>query len=390
MPDVRRFLICAGAEHILQMFAWILVVDTLLFSVSPAALAGDAAVSEQHLLYVASPGIRNYMEYGGHGLLVFDIDNEHRFVRRIPIGGLNDQGMPINIKGVCASARTERIYLSTLTTLMCLDLTTDALLWEQAYDGGCDRMSISPDGDVIYLPSLEKDHWHVVDAANGDVIARIEPKSGAHNTVFGPDGRWVYLAGLKSPVLSIADTSRHQVTRTCGPFSSSIRPFTINAAQSLVFVCVNECLGFEIGDLTTGKMLHRVEVTGFEAGPVKRHGCPSHGIGLSPDERELWVTDGHNSQMHVFDATVIPPKQVASLAVRDQPGWVTFSIDGQYAYPSSGEVIDRRTRKTVALLTDEEGRAVGSEKMLQIDFAERRPIRTGNQFGIGAAIAVEK
>jgi len=55
-------------------------------------------------------------------------------------------------------------------------------------------------------------------------------------------------------------------------------------------VNVNELLGFEVGDLKTGKMLHRVEIAGFEKGPVKRHGCPSHGIGLTPDEKELWVT----------------------------------------------------------------------------------------------------
>jgi hypothetical protein len=33
--------------------------------------AGDG--DQRHLLYVATPGVRNYREYGGHGLLVFDI-----------------------------------------------------------------------------------------------------------------------------------------------------------------------------------------------------------------------------------------------------------------------------------------------------------------------------
>ena len=55
---------------------------------------------------------------------------------------------------------------------------------------------------------------------------------------------------------------------------------------------MNALLGFEIGDLQTGKVLHRVEVQGFEKGAVKRHGCPSHGIGMTPDEKELWVCDG--------------------------------------------------------------------------------------------------
>ena len=49
------------------------------------------------------------------------------------------------------------------------------MLWEKPYEGGCDRMALSPDGKIIYLPSLEKDHWHVVDALRGDVIRKISP-----------------------------------------------------------------------------------------------------------------------------------------------------------------------------------------------------------------------
>src|SRR5216117_1919011 len=287
---------------------------------------------ERRLLYVAAPGIRNYLEYGGHGILVFDIDRGHRFVKRIASAGLDENGRPLNVKGVCASALTKRIYVSTTQTLTCTDLVTEKILWEKAYEGGCDRMAISPDGKVIYLPSLEKDHWHVVDALLCDVIKKIVTHSGAHNTIYGPDGKHVYLAGLRSPLLSVAGAKGHAISMTVGPFSASIRPFTVNGRQTLCFVNVNDLLGFEVGDLKTGRMLHRVEIQGFNKGPVKRHGCPSHGIGLTPDEKELWVADAANSRIHIFDATVMPPKQVTSIPLRDQPGWVTFSIDGRYAY----------------------------------------------------------
>jgi len=150
-----------------------------------------------------------------------------------------------------------------------------------------------------------------------------------------------------------------------------------------VFVNVNELLGFEVGDLVTGKKMHRVEVAGFSMGPTKRHGCPSHGIGLTPDEKELWICDAHNSQMHVFDVTAMPPRQVASIAVREQPGWITFSLDGKYAYPSTGDVIDVATRKILTGLTDEKGTPVHSEKNGRDPLARertgthRRPVRPG-------------
>jgi hypothetical protein len=334
-------------------------------------------------LYVALPGIRNYLEFGGHGIAVFDIDHGHKFVRRIPTAGLDENQKPRNVKGVCASAATRLIHVSTTHTLMAIDLVSEKSLWEKAYEGGCDRMGITPDGQTLYLPSLEKDHWHVVAATTGDILARIEPKSGSHNTICGLNGKDAYLAGLKSPLLTVVDVAKREAVRTVGPFGASIRPFSVNGAETLVFVNVNELLGFEVGDLRTGKKLHRVEVGGFQPGEVKRHGCPSHGIGLTPDEKELWVCDAHNSRLHVFDASVMPPRQVVSLEVREQPGWVTFSLDGKYAYPSTGDVIDVNTHKIVTGLSDENGTPVHSEKMVEIHWQNGLPVRTGDQFGLG-------
>ncbi len=349
-----------------------------------SALAAESKPSSDgRFLYVAVPGIRNYLERGGHGVLVFDIDRGHKFVRRLRAQGLNDKGAPMNVKGVVANATTQRLYVSTLTKLACFDLLTDKILWEKTYEGGCDRMALSPDGKVMYLPSLEKEHWHVVNALTGDTIKRLEPIPRAHNTVYGLDGKHAYMAGIGSPLLHVAETATHTIARKVGPFSSGIRPFTVNGRQTLAFVNVNGLLGFEVGDVTTGRMLHRVEVQGFKQGVPKRHGCPSHGVGLTPDEKEVWVCDAANQRMHVFDATVMPPKQVASILVRDDPGWITFSLDGKLAYPSTGEVIDVATRKIIASLQDEPGAAVHSEKVVEIRFAGGKPVRAGDQFGLG-------
>ena len=349
------------------------------------SVAADEVGQSQRLLYVAVPGIRDYLQYGGHGVLVFDIDHGHKFVRRIQSAGFTDQGKPINVKGICASVSLRRLYVSTIESLISFDLTNDAIVWEKKYDGGCDRMAISPDGKTIYMPSFEKDHWHVLDAASGDVIARVEPQPGAHNTNYGLDGKVAYLAGLRSKTLAIADTSQHKIVRQVGPFSASIRPFTVNGSQTLGYMCVNELLGYEIGDLVSGNVLSRVEVQGFSKGKVARHGCPSHGIGLTPNEKQVWLCDAFNRRLHIFDAIVSPNRQIASIELREEPGWVTFSIDGSYAYPSSGEVIDVATREIIATLTDEHEVAVYSEKLLEIDFEGKQPVLAGCQFGLGAA-----
>ena len=345
--------------------------------------AAQARRGERDLLYVALPGVRNYPEWGGEGILVYDITDGHRLLRRIPRVETIGKERPYRVKGLAASAATGRLYQTTSETVSCLDLATETWLWERAYQGGCDRLAISPGGAFLYVPSFEGRHWHVVRASDGEVMARITTDRGAHNTIIGLDGAFAYLACLGSRTLHVADTGSHQVVRKVGPFGHVIRPFTINGAQTLCFVNVNDLLGFEVGDLRTGKPLHRVEIAGFRKGPVERHGCPSHGIGLTPDERELWVVDGHNKQVHVFDATVMPPRQITSIPLRYQPGWITFSLDGRYAYPSTGEVIDVRTKRILTTLADESGKPVQSEKMVPIRTARGRFLDAGNQFGVG-------
>src|SRR6185503_6590928 len=93
-------------------------------SLVTAAGAAAANPGDRRLLYVAVPGIRDYLERGGHGVLVFDIDRAHAFVKRIPAAGLGADKKPLNVKGVAASAATGRLYVSTLQFLTCFDLLT--------------------------------------------------------------------------------------------------------------------------------------------------------------------------------------------------------------------------------------------------------------------------
>ena len=341
-----------------------------------------ASQTTGHFLYVATPGIRDYLGYGGHGLVVLDIDNHHQFVKRIPTQGFHPDGRPANVKGVAVSPELNSIYITTLYSLQRIDLATEKLAWEIPYSGGCDRMSISPDGMTMYLPSLEKDFWNVVRCDNGEILAKIKVHSRAHNTIYGASGRWAYMADIGSPLLHVADTSSHTVDRKIGPFSAGIRPFTITHDETRAFVTVNELLGFEVGDLITGKKLASIKVLGWDKGPVRRHGNPSHGIGLTPDEKEVWVCDGHNMRIHIFSAHP-PYQQQTTIPLSDMPGWVTFSMDGQYAYPSSGEVIHAKTRKVLYLLQDEKYNTVSSEKMVEVFLKNGKVTRAGDQFGIG-------
>jgi YVTN family beta-propeller protein len=347
-------------------------------------IAAPALAAEQHLLYAASPGIRNYVEYGGVGIVVFDMDHDYRFVRRIPTWDVPAGAEAENVKGIAANAKTGIVYVSTIKRLAAFDAVSGKRLWDIAPEGGCDRMALSPDGKVLYVPSFEGPHWTVVEARTGKILAKIQTGSGSHNTIYAPDGSRVYLASLRTNLLAIADPKTNTVTATVGPFAAPIRPFTVNGSNTLCYVNVNGLLGFEVGDIRTGRKLARVELPGVKDGPVKRHGCPSHGIALSPDEKELWVSDGPNDYIHVFDAAPIPPVEKTKIKVRDLPGWITFSIDGRHVFSSTGEVIDARTKQIVATLRDEAGHEFQSEKAVELDLDGGKVVRAGDQFGIGS------
>src|SRR5499427_733486 len=365
-----------------------LAACAIAIAAATVVVSSPRAQQPQRFIYAALPGVGggNNLKYGGAGILVFDIDHGHKFVRRIPLQGtMPDNGRQEAIKGIAAHAPTARLYVATSRRVASYDLTTDKLVWEQAYDDrGTDRIALSPDGKTLYAPALGAPKWIVADATTGAPITSIDKPGRPHNTQFSDDGTRVYFeAEGDTRTMSVVDAKTRTIVKEIGPFGNMVRPFTFNGKQTLLFANINDFLGFEIADLTTGAIVGHVEVPGVTAGRSPTHGIPSHGIAMTQDETEIWIADNANNYLRIFDATVMPPTLKTSVKVRDEPGWITFGIDGRLAYPSTGDVIDVRTKEIVATLQDENGTNAESEKMVEIDFANGKPVRAGDQFGKG-------
>jgi hypothetical protein len=178
-------------------------------------------------------------------------------------------------------------------------------------------------------------------------------------------------------------------------FSDHVRVFVINHDASRVYANLNNLMGFEIADVKSGKVVKRVEAPGEMwkakwADPNLQfygHGAPHHGIAMLPDEREIWIPDSINDQVLVFDNTGEWPvlNMAKSFKSNGQPnGWITFGLDGKYAYMASGDVVDVASKKIVGQMKDEFGRYMDSEKVLEMTFDENgKLIRTVNQFSQG-------
>ena len=348
------------------------------FSLAAASL-GFADSETKRYLYMSTPdGAQKEGRAEGAGILIFDIDDGHKLVRRIDIPIFSE-----GLRGFAGNLKTHSVYYSSTNhRLGAFDLETEKVVWEKTYDAGCDRSSITMDGKKIYVPtgwwySGDDSGFLVVNAENGELIKRIKVGPQAHNSIVSLDGKRLYL-GTRT-MLSIFDTADERLIRQIKDVGErGIFPYTMDSANRIAYVCLGDHVGFDVVDLEKGEVLHRV-FAGEEKIPHR-----THGSALTPDETELWISDQKGKKLFIFDATKMPPVETGHVELsQGGHGWVTFSLDGKYAWTHTPDVFDVKTRKLVATLKDENGKPVSGSKFIEIHFRDGKVVEMGNEFGLG-------
>ena len=403
------------------------VLVLLVADVVPAA--------EQSLLYVArAPRDRDGFRTLAPSIEVFDINNGHALIRAIPLDAPAGTTRVSNIRGITASAATKTLYVSHYGSykdlrpggplsghVLALDMETDRVLWNRAYPSSVDRGAVTPDGSKLFMPSGElapTPFFYTIDGATGaeQPEQRITVAPYTHNTVVTLDGSRVFMTAFGGfgnrnfePFIHVADTRTLKEVAKIGPFAAHIRPITINGAATLVFANVNNLIGFQVGDVSSGKVLYTARV------PVEKDAQPghkadvSHGISMTADETEVWVVDQVHSGVHVFDVSGLPEsppvwKQYidthdgseqdaegrylyGETGIVGQPGWIMSSFDGRYLYPETGEIIDVAAKQVIGQLIGANGNYVHSRFALEVDLRDGTVVRVGDQQGVGRIVA---
>jgi hypothetical protein len=334
--------------------------------------------------YDARQLVTSHLIYAAHNdgtIHVYDIDEHHAEVKVIRLFSCC-----ADVRGITSAVPTHRLYVMYNRDgqghVASVDLLSDQVIWDYVvHSPGVDRGNMTPDGTAIYVPTWEDDpgspYELVIDAETGAEKASITLPPRSHDTIVSLDGQRVFME-TKSPTASmyVADTASNQVTQTLVGYCCSgvLGPFSIDGTGTRVVNQVSGYAGFQLADLASGG------VTGFV--PFAS-GASGHGIAWTPDERQVWVNDGQSPAVHVFDMQATPPKGLGVVAVSNIPHWITFSIDGRFAYVAGRkgsqdvtDVIDAATYQRVGSLGP-------SEDLLEVDFAEGSIVAVGNQFGIG-------
>jgi len=211
------------------------------------------------------------------------------------------------------------------------------------------QLACTPDGKLVYVP-CDDASWWVIDTVNAKVVKRIATGGRPHNTLCSPDGKRMYLGPKGSYHVLIVDAVDHKLIGEIAT-SDAPRPIVLSKDGKRLFANVDTLIGFEVADVAKRKVIHRVEAEVPEG--LLRKASRSHGIGLSPDEKELWMCDVFHDRTYVFDITREKPVQIATIEMKGGGYWISFAPDGKYCYISerigdSVAVVETATRKVVA------------------------------------------
>lgn len=351
---------------------------------------GPPPAAVQRLEYVFEDGL----------VSVYDMDNAQQLVKTISLPQTSS-----GIRGVAVSPATHMLFVSYGGDgggngngwVLAYDLVAEQVVWTVHLSSGIDSGAVSPDGRLLYMPCGENCSsgiWNVLATSNGAIVGKIQGGAGPHNTIASADGRYVYLGGRNHNYLGVYETASGRV-REIGPLVGGVRPFTVNGASTLAYTTATGFDGFQVSSVVTGKVLFTASFGAVPGGfPFT---APSHGISLSPDERELDVIDSVHHEVQVYDvsrvAQGVAPVRIASIPVPGlngsehpcaydcgQDGWLQHSLDGRFVYVGDcGAVIETATHRVAAVLTT----LANTRKMLEIDWSGGLPVATSTRSGVG-------
>ena len=193
----------------------------------------------------------------------------------------------------------------------------------------------------------------MIDLAKGRIIERIFTGGRPHNTLCSADGEHMYLAPIGAPKkVTVVDVATHKPVAEI-PFSNVVRPIALTRDEKRLYAEVDGLVGIEVADVAKHMMIHRIQAE--LADEQRKVASRSHGLGIRPDQKEVWECDVEHFDVHVYDVTGEKPKQIATVPIGTRVYWLTFSPEGKRCYVAARggnavAVVDTETKKIVARL----------------------------------------
>lgn len=253
--------------------------------------------------------------------------------------------------GIVAShdGRTLFITLEVSNEVIKVDVATHEILARVEVGTVPNEPTLSADGRYLFVPLRGEGGTDIVDTETMTLVKSLSTGAGSHNAYTAPDGRLVYSTSMGENQISVIDPSTLEILRII-ELDGQPRPLALTDDGRLAYVVLSGMTGFITVDLETGQEIARVSIPIPEGTPVPPLDTYTHGMVLTPDQRELWIGAYGTDKVYAFLMPESTP--LAEIDLPGGPHWLTLNPDGEPLYVSlerSGEVaaIHRGIREVI-------------------------------------------
>lgn len=267
--------------------------------------------------------------------------------------------------GVCAPDNGRTIFVTVMSTnvLKVVDTATNkitATIPLVSHPSGAEpnQCASTPDGRYVAVPMR--------------VYGAEQSKLGDIDVIRMPQGKIVKVLSVRFPHNCFGAGSNQFLyceTRASGkiyrlnlktmsldedfPTGPDPRPFAIAPDAKTIYTALGGFHGFAIVDMRN-KDIQRVALSGPPEAPICQNyepNTPTHGIALSPNGNELWVTSMDNASVYAYDISA--KSWSAPIRTGDCPNWISMSPGGKYVTVSNCgantvSIIDAQAKKVIA------------------------------------------
>ena len=275
--------------------------------------------------------------------------------------------------GITFSPDGSRVYVSNEhdATLDVLDARKGTVIKQIPLTSRPNNIAITPDGKrIVVAIAREPAALDIIDTASMTRSKSIPMNGRLHNTYITPDGKYAVSGSVRSEFLNVVDLQTEQVAWEI-KMKGGVRPMTFetnpDGSTKRIFAQHSDLNGFSVVDFAERKEIARVTIPAqpVDYAPDHRQSSPSHGLGVAPDGKTLWVTSIPANAVFIYSLPDIEllgnvPLPLKRIEGRDKPipavpNWVTFTPDSKLIYISNAAAmsvtaIDTQSRKVVAVI----------------------------------------
>lgn len=257
-----------------------------------------------------------------------------------------------HVHGVCAPANGRQLFttIESENNLKVIETATNKVTDTIPLTGRPNQCAATPDGRFVGVPIRNGNSVDIVDMAAKQVV-KVLPIKVPHNCYDAGSNEDLFVSSMGSHEIDRIDLKKMDFIDRI-PVGGVPRPYAVSRDGKRMYVALTDLHGFVVASIPERKVISRVELP-----PAPPSTCalephtPTHGLELSPDGRELWVTSLADGGVYVYD--IATKKLSQEIHTGACPNWIAFSPDGRYCCVSNSgsddcSIIDTRSRREVA------------------------------------------